>query len=166
MRIPNRPRCSSSRHRRSRPDLLLLPSPSTPTFDRYSNTLYPVSSTPTRTGNRKPLNTPDTPTPTSSREQVGKRSSFRHIEANPLEPIFFSPQGPQFSAYPHPSPSCRRTTRLYIYLDFQSQLPAFVPFQRHTNIIRRSTLTFTYTSKYTQSSPPNSISAQSPHLQS
>ena len=52
--------------RKSRPDPLLPPSPSTPTFDCYANTPSPVSSTPTRTGNRKPMSPLDNPTPTSS----------------------------------------------------------------------------------------------------
>ncbi|KAN0138154.1 hypothetical protein V8E53_004043 [Lactarius tabidus] len=55
----NSPVASSSRHRKSRPDPLLPPSPSMPSFDCYTNTPSPAPSTPTRPGNnREPMRTP------------------------------------------------------------------------------------------------------------
>jgi hypothetical protein len=97
----NSPVASSSRHRKSRPDPLLPPSPSTPSFDRYTNTPSPAPSTPTRPGNnREPLSPPDTPTPTSSRAHLGKRSSSgTHRDQPPSSP----------SSSRHKSPTSPRT---------------------------------------------------------
>ena len=100
----NSPASSPSRHRKSRPDPLLLSSPSTPSFDRFTNTPSPVPSTPTRPGIREPLSPPGTPTPTtSSRAQLGKRSSSGTNRLSQDQP----PSSP--SASRHKSPSSPRT---------------------------------------------------------
>jgi hypothetical protein len=99
----NSPASSPSRPRKSRPDPLILSSPSTPSFDRFANTPSPAPSTPTRPGIREPLSPPGTPTPTtSSRAQLGKRSSGTNRLSQDQPPS--SP-----SASRHKSPSSPRT---------------------------------------------------------
>ena len=99
----NSPVSSPSRHRKSRPDPILLSSPSTPSFERFANTPSPAPSTPTRPGSREPLSPPGTATPTSSRAQLGKRSSSGTNRLSQDQ----TPSSP--SASRHKTPSSPRT---------------------------------------------------------
>ena len=131
----NSPAPSSSRHRKSRPDPLLPPSPSTPSFDRYTNTPSPAPSTPTRPGNRVPRSPPDTPTPTSSRAQLGKRSSSGTHREQP-------PSSPSSSRHKSPSSPRTRSPPLVTPRGFTSTSTSSLnyPPSYSTNAIRRSSV--------------------------